>query len=162
MQPTELWKLGRGSWGSFIEWFWHIQKGMGNMILDVLVLLAKYHQPSWIKFFPCHFHLSWLSLEGIDCIIFGDLIKCYLFFFSYCSNLCVFFLQIDYNHLVSGSVVGSFRAGSSMTPPFLHDLVKSPLKCELAGDLLLTHRIQQKGWSVTSILDYTRLKVLSC
>lgn len=118
---------------------------MGNMILDVVVLLAKYHQPSWIKFFPCHLHLSWLSLERIDCIIFGDLMKCYLFFFSYCPNLCVSFLQIDYNHLVSGSVVGSFRAGSSMTPPFLHDLVKSPLECGLAWWLASNTQNTAKG-----------------
>lgn len=39
---------------------------------------------------------SWLSLGLIGCIISGDVMNCYPFFFSYYPNLLVFFVQRDY------------------------------------------------------------------
>ena len=60
-----------------------------------------------------------LQAKMLECSTFTPSsfrIKCYLFFFLYGSNLHVFFLQIDYNYLVPGSVEGSFQGKSSMTP----------------------------------------------
>ena len=37
-----------------------------------------------------------------------------------------------------------------------------PLEGGLPGDLLITHRIQPKGWRVTSVIGEIRLQFLSC